>query len=92
MGINRGPSLGFAVLLAQSWDPVEAMTAIRRARPQANIWYAVDALRWHQQRTGVDPQTAARQQDDLTAWREANPLDVVRMIREVRDQEREALG
>ena len=25
MGINRGPSLGYAVLLAQGWDPVEAL-------------------------------------------------------------------
>jgi hypothetical protein len=33
MGINRGPSLGFAVLLAQGWDPVEAIAAIRAARP-----------------------------------------------------------
>jgi len=40
MGINRGPSLGFAVLLAQGWEPVDAMTAIRTARPQANIWVA----------------------------------------------------
>ena len=37
MGINRGPSLGFAVLLAQGWDPVEAIAAIRAARPQANV-------------------------------------------------------
>ena len=29
MGINRGPSLGFAVLLAQGWDPVEALDRIR---------------------------------------------------------------
>jgi dual specificity phosphatase 3 len=36
-GINRGPSLGFAVLLALDWDPVEAISAIRAARPQANV-------------------------------------------------------
>src|ERR1700710_81348 len=29
MGINRGPSLGFAVLLHQGWDPIDAITAIR---------------------------------------------------------------
>jgi dual specificity phosphatase 3 len=84
MGINRGPSLGFAVLLALGWDPVDAICAIRAARPQANVWYAADALTWHQQRTGVDLATAARQHRALRAWRDANPLDVVRLIREQR--------
>jgi hypothetical protein len=84
MGINLGPSLGYAVLLAQGWDPVEAIAAIQTARPCANIWYVADALTRHQQRTGVDPVTAADQHAALEAWREANPLDVVRTIREQR--------
>lgn len=78
MGINRGPSLGFAVLLHQGWDPVEALTAIRNARPQANAWYADDAVRWHHRRQGSAP-TADLQR--LAAWREEHPLDVVRLIR-----------
>ena len=82
MGINRGPSLGFAVLLAQGWDPVEAISAIRAARPQANVWYAADALDWYQARTGVDAETAQRQRDALAAWRDANQLDVIRLVRE----------
>ena len=86
MGINRGPSLGFAVLLAQGWDPVEAMTAIRAARPQANIWYAADALDWYHARTGVDAETGAAQHAALAAWREENPLDVVRLIRQQRER------
>lgn len=84
MGINRGPSLGFAVLLAQGWDPVEAIAAIRTARPAANVWYAADALTWHHGRTRVDAATAAAQHAALQAWREANTLDVVRIIREQR--------
>ena len=84
MGINRGPSLGFAVLLSLGWDPVEAIAAIRAARPQSNVWYAGDALAWHQARTGVDTRTAAEQRAALAAWREANPLDVVRVIRDQR--------
>ena len=84
MGINRGPSLGFAVLLARGWDPVEAIAAIRAARPQANVWYAADALRWHHARTGADAETARQQHAALVAWREQNPLDVVRVIREQR--------
>ncbi len=88
MGINRGPSLGFAILLAQGWDPVEAIAAIRAARPQANVWYAADALDWHHARTGVSGTLAAEQSAALAAWREANPLDVVRIIRQIRQQER----
>ena len=88
MGINRGPSLGFAVLLSQGWDPVDAIAAIRSARPCANVWYAADALTWHQVRTGVGPSAAAEQHAQLDAWRKANPLDVVRLIRQVRDSER----
>ncbi len=84
MGINRGPSLGFAVLLALGWDPVEAIAAIRSARPQANVWYAADALRWHHARTGLDAGAADAQHAALAAWREDNPLDVVRIIREQR--------
>ena len=87
MGINRGPSLGFAVLLTQGWDCVAAIAAIREARPQANVWYAAAALRWYQQRTGVTESDAAEQQARLATWRQLHPLDVVRLIREVRDQE-----
>ena len=50
MGVNRGPSLGFAVLLEQGWDPIEALDAIRTARPIAWVAYAEDALRWHHER------------------------------------------
>ena len=82
MGINRGPSLGFAVLLAQGWDPVEAISAIRAARPQANVWYAADALDWHHARTGVDAETAEQQREALAAWRDGNQLDVIRLVRE----------
>lgn len=88
-GINRGPSLGFAVLLALGWDPVEAIAAIRAARPQANVWYAADALDWHHARTGVPETAAAEQHAALATWREANQLDVVRLIRELRELERQ---
>ena len=81
MGINRGPSLGYAVLLAQGWDAVEAIAAIRAARPQANVWYAADALRWWHGRQGTDPRTDLVR---VAAWRLAHPLDVVRLIREAR--------
>ncbi|MCW2672985.1 MAG: dual specificity protein phosphatase [Frankiales bacterium] len=82
MGINRGPSLGYAVLLHWGWDAIEAIAAIRAARPQANVWYAGDALRWHHKRQGTDPSTDLRR---LEQWRDDNPLDVVRLIRQARE-------
>jgi dual specificity phosphatase 3 len=84
MGINRGPSLGFAVLLHHGWDPVDAIAAIRAARPIANVWYADDAVRWHADRDGYHPAEALRR---LHVWREENPLDVVRIIRQQRGWE-----
>ncbi|RZS86882.1 protein-tyrosine phosphatase [Motilibacter rhizosphaerae] len=84
MGINRGPSLGFALLLAQGWDPIGAISAIRTARPVANVWYAEDALRWHHGRRGTNPREDLKR---LAAWRKKNPLDVVRIIRGVREAE-----
>jgi protein-tyrosine phosphatase len=90
MGINRGPSLGFAVLLSQGWDPVEAIAAVRAVRPQANVWYAADALSWWHARNGTDPETAAAQHAALDEWRNANPLDVVRLVREQREAESSA--
>jgi protein-tyrosine phosphatase len=84
MGINRGPSLAFAVMLAQGWNPVEALTSIRAARPIAAIAYARDALSWWQCQNGIAATVAARQQAAVSAWFDTNPLDVVRIIRQVR--------
>ncbi|MGJ9404602.1 protein-tyrosine phosphatase family protein [Arthrobacter sp. KK5.5] len=47
MGINRGPSMGYAILLDRGFGTVEAFEAIREARPQAFVAYAVDALAAH---------------------------------------------
>lgn len=81
MGINRGPSAGYAVLLRLGWDPVDALTAIRAARPIAGIAYAEDALAWHLARTHTPTAERRRIRARVAAWRDANPLDVVRIIR-----------
>jgi hypothetical protein len=81
MGINRGPSLGFAVLLHWGWDPIEAISTIREARPKANVWYAADAVRWFHGRRGTDPREDLVRLED---WRLAHPIDVVRLIRQAR--------
>lgn len=84
MGINRGPSAGYAVLLRLGWDPVVALATIRSARPIANVWYAEDALDWHLNRTGAGSPERAEARARVAAWRAANPLDVVRIIRAIR--------
>jgi dual specificity phosphatase 3 len=84
MGINRGPSLGFATLLGLGWDPVDALDAIRRARPITAIAYASDALHWHHHRTGCDVATRQAEIHALAGWRKANGFDVGRIIRQLR--------
>ena len=86
MGINRGPSLGFAVLLAQGWDIVEALDAIRSARPIAWIAYAEDALRWHHEGRGSERAELDRDRRRLVQWREEHDLDLHAVIRLKRSQ------
>ncbi|MCW2847719.1 MAG: dual specificity protein phosphatase [Marmoricola sp.] len=86
MGINRGPSLGFAVLLAQGWDMLAALDAIRTARPIAWVAYAEDALRWHHEREQTPPGALDRDRRRLARWREENHLDLATVIRLRRSQ------
>jgi len=87
MGINRGPSAGFAVLLRRGWDPVDALNAIRDARSIAVIAYAEDALEWHFERTGATATERRAARNRVAKWRAANPLDQMRIIRAVRNRE-----
>jgi len=73
MGINRGPSMGFAGMLAVGWDPIEALTAIRRARPIAKVHYAVDAVEWRLTRSGAAPAQVITEMDRVATWMDANP-------------------
>lgn len=87
MGINRGPSLGLAVLLAQGWDVVDAIAAIREARPIAAVAYAEDALRWWHGRCSANARERLGDRARLKAWRRDNPIDVVRIIAQRRRAE-----
>lgn len=71
-GINRGPSMGFAVLVAQGWDPIEALTLIRDRRPIARIAYAEQAIDWWLQSTGDPDEDAVAQIRRIKKWRVAN--------------------
>ena len=84
MGINRGPSMGFAVLLALGWDAVEALDALHAARPIAFIAYAEDALRWHHGEGTPAFEEDRRRLDD---WRRRNHLRLEDVMRAVREQE-----
>jgi dual specificity phosphatase 3 len=88
MGINRGPSLGFAILLHQGWDPVEALSAIREAREIAYIDYAGDALVWHHERLGNGMDALWHDLERVSEWRRTNQLDMVEVIRKKRLEER----
>lgn len=87
MGINRGPSMAFAVLLALGMTPVAALSAIRRARPIAAIAYAQDALDWWHQTNKVSPSVVRRQCGEVERWHERNPLDLGKIIRMMRKNE-----
>ncbi len=86
MGINRGPSLGFAVLLAQGWDAITALDTIRSVRPIAWVAYAEDALRWHHERQHSAPEELDRDRRRVVRWRRDNELDLEAVIRLQRDQ------
>ena len=87
MGINRGPSLAFAALLASGWDPVDAIDRIRQVRPIAAVGYAEDALAWHHRRKGTPAAIRVGERRRLRQWREENWIDVVRIIRDIRRAE-----
>lgn len=84
MGINRGPSLGFAILLHQGWDAVDALTAIREAREIAYIDYAGDALVWHHERQGNGMEALWHDLERVSEWRREYQLDMVEVIRKKR--------
>jgi hypothetical protein len=87
MGVNRGPSMAFAVMLALGWEPVRAVEAIRSARPIAAVLYGMDALDWWHRRSATEPRVAAEQRAALSEWLEQHPVDVEWVINRIRRAE-----
>ena len=87
MGINRGPSMAFAILLDRGWEPSPALDAIRAARPIAAISYAEDAVRWHSDRQGQSKKTASAALSEVKGWHRRNGIDLSRVIRQIRKDE-----
>jgi hypothetical protein len=86
-GINRGPSMAYAILLATGMDPVAALTAIREARPIAAIAYDGDALDWWHRKVDAPAPVVRRHHREVARWHRANPWDVDKVLRLMRSNE-----
>ncbi|MEX0847986.1 MAG: dual specificity protein phosphatase [Ilumatobacteraceae bacterium] len=75
MGVNRGPSMGFAAMIAHGIAPVEALGIIRAERPIAAVLYAGDAVDWWHRTSGSSPAAATAERSKVKAWMHANPID-----------------
>ena len=88
MGINRGPSAAYAILLTRGHDPIEAIDLVRARRPIAAVDYADDSLRWWHHRTDATITQRRADRDSLDQWRREHPHDTIRIINTVRSQQR----
>ncbi|MCD9624209.1 protein-tyrosine phosphatase family protein [Rhabdothermincola salaria] len=84
MGVNRGPSMAFRLLLADGWRVTEALDAIRAVRPIAAILYADSALVHHVESTGMDSDRAGAAFEELGDWFRDKPIDVAGVISRIR--------
>lgn len=84
MGVNRGPSMGFAILLSQGMDSLEVLRAIRAARPIAGILYAEDAVEWWHRTIGTPETLAYGERRKVREWLARNPVDVSWVISRIR--------
>jgi dual specificity phosphatase 3 len=86
MGVNRGPSALYAILLSLGWDHLDALRHIRDARPIAGIIYAADAASWKFRREGLIDAELASKVDEVEAWLDRNELDIAYVIRRIGSQ------
>ena len=71
-GINRGPSMGFLILIAQGWDAIDALNLISARRPIARIAYAEQAIDWWLEWTGAPEAATIAQIRRIKKWRIEN--------------------
>lgn len=84
MGINRGPSMGFRLLLEAGERPVAALEAIRRARPIAAIAYAGDAMDHFHRSTNAPRRARERDLAALERWSRTTGIGIDSVIRRIR--------
>jgi len=77
--------MAFAMMLAQGWEPVQALDEIRTARPIAGIIYAEDALKYVRQITGNNQHEVELL--SVQQWFDQNYIDVTTIIRHIRASE-----
>lgn len=84
MGVNRGPSALYAIMLATGWGHLEALRKIRDERPIAGIIYAPDAVRWWAgSELKMDREEVLSMERDVISWLERNDLDLAYVIRSI---------
>jgi dual specificity phosphatase 3 len=81
MGINRGPTMAYRILLERGVDPIEALEAIRSARPIADIGYAADALDHYHRNHEIPQDTRVHDRDRLEAWMRGYPTTGLHAVR-----------
>ena len=81
MGINRGPTMAYRILLELGSDPIDALDTIREARPIADIGYAADALDHYHRVHDASEDSRIHDRDRLEAWRRGYPTTGLHMVR-----------
>jgi protein-tyrosine phosphatase len=87
MGVNRGPSMALAYLIDQGWNPVDALDAIRKARPIAGIIYAEDAITATAKQLEANGHELDAVLDKTEQWFRDNEIDIATIIRWIRRAE-----
>lgn len=87
MGVNRGPSALFAIMIATGWGHLDALRRIRDVRPIAGLIYAPDAAAWFAStQLQADESEALAMYDDVNQWLRRNYLDIPYVIRSIGSQ------
>lgn len=87
MGVNRGPSALYAIMIAIGWDHLEALRKIRDVRPIAGLIYAADAVRWFaSSELKINESTVLQMRTDVEQWLQRNYLDIPYVIRSIGSQ------
>ena len=81
MGINRGPSMAYRILLECGWDPIEALNAIRESRPIADIGYAGDALDHFHRIHDISDVIQTYDRGRFEAWQRGYPTTGLHIVR-----------
>ena len=87
MGINRGPSLAFAMLLDDGYGVVKALNAIRNVRPIAGIIYATDAIKAIGKMKSWSQSDIAYKVAIANEWFDSNEISISNIIKRIREAE-----